>query len=125
MALDFTADIATIVDDWETRVTLKRNTPSYNDRGEEINIAWDTVVTADVNIQPAGEKLLAQMEESGVKEKYTHVVFGYYDTTGTKISAFPNDRLYDPDDKIYEIKQVKEYENSHIEMYCVFVEGKA
>ncbi len=102
---------------------MKRDAESYNDRGE-VTHDWDDVSTADVDIQPIDEKKLALMTEIGIKEIFSHEVYGYYDTSGEKITPQLGDRFYDIDDKIYEIKQIKEYENSHFEIYCVYMEGK-
>lgn len=123
MPLDYKSDVAIIIDSWKTRVTLKRDTETYNDRGEVIH-SWSDITTADVDIQPATDKQLAFMVEIGIKEIYTHKIYGYYDTSDVKISPQINDRFYDTDDKIYEIKLIKEYENSHFDMYAVYVEGK-
>jgi len=120
---DYKEDVAIIIGEWDTLVTLKRDTPTYNDRGEPTH-DWDDVTTAYVDIQPANEKQLAYMTELGMEEIYTHKIYGYYDTAGAKITPVINDRFYDADDKIYEIKQIKEYENSHFDMYAIYMEGK-
>lgn len=121
--MDFSNDIAKIIEDWDTLVTQKRNSLTYNDRGEAIN-NWATVVTAYINIQPISSKDSSNMQEIGQKEIYTHMLYGYYDTNSTKLTVYIGDRFYDASNKIYEVGFVREFENSHFEIYCVYVEGK-
>lgn len=119
-------DLDTIID--KTRVTLKRSTKTYDDHGYATE-TWADAATADVEIQPLSpvkaSAIAAAIGENGQVELYSHAIYCYYDTSGTKLTIAPGERFYDTSGKFYEIKQVKEFLNSHYEVYAVFVEGKA
>ena len=124
MVLDYKADVAAIIGDWDTLLTQKRLSLTYNDRGEAVKGTETTVTTANMDIQPVDERLMGTMMELGDKELYTHILYGYYDISGTALSVVIGDRFYDASNKLYEVKYVRNYENSHLEIYCIFVQGK-
>lgn len=121
--VDYTSDVALIIGDWGTRVTLKRDTETFSDTGA-VTHTWGDITTADVDIQPATVRQIQIMMELGIKEMYTFMIYGYDDTSGSKITPQIGDRFYDASNKIYDIKHIKEYENSHFEIYCAYLEGK-
>lgn len=119
---DYAVDVATIIDNWKTRVTFKRHALTYNDRGE-VKYNWTTTSVSDVDIQPINEEIQSYMTEIGIKEISTHIVFGYYDTSDAKLDVEKNDVMYDSSSRLYKIKDLKEYEDSHFELFCTYVEG--
>jgi len=119
---DYTSDVATIIGNWDTRIVIKRDTLTFNDRGESRH-NWNTISEADMDIQPVDEKVQAYMTEIGIKEIFTHIVFGYYDTTDARLDIVIGDILCDSDTKLYKIRNLREYEDSHCELYCTYIEG--
>jgi len=117
---DYKGDTTTIIDEFKVRVTQRRTATTFNDRGDPVD-SWGIVTTADIELQPISFKDLVGVE-SGIKEITTHMVYGFYDTSGNALSVWIGDRFYDS--KNNEVVALNEYPNSHFEYMCKYVEGK-
>lgn len=121
--IDYRGDVATIIEDWDILVTQKRATISYNNRGDETP-TWTTVTTAYVDIQALPLKKESYTKEEGVVKIYSHRIFGCYDVSNSVLSVIRNDRFYVSSTVFYEVEQVVEHDNAHLEIYCNLVTGR-
>jgi hypothetical protein len=131
MTINYKEDTALLIEDWDTKVIIGRQGLTYNDRGEA-SVAWASVEAAYVDIQPANFLEISN-QEAGMKERTSHIAYGYYSTTGSKLNIWAGDRLYDCVDKsydvingtykAYEVLCVNEFTDSHFEIFCRYIEG--
>lgn len=120
--MNFKEDVATIITDWGTNVSIIRKTESYNDAGEA-TVSWITVTNAYVDIQP-NIQVKQSTQEFGIEDVSSHIAYGYYDTLGVKLDIWAEDRIYDAvSGKSYDILSIKEFADSHFEIYCNYVKG--
>lgn len=122
MTIDYRQDLATIINEFDVLATQKRPVESYNNKGISTT-TFETITTAYVDIQPAEIKRESFVDEEGKVEIYTHVIFACYNVSGVVLSVLVGDRFYVNSD-FYEVKQVVEYNNAHLEIHCNLVKGK-
>lgn len=121
MTIDYKSDLATIINEFDVLATQKRPVESYNNKGISTT-TFTTVITANVDIQPfnTDESLVG---EEGKVEVYSHTIYGCYSVSGAVLSVLVGDRFYVGSD-FYEVKQVVEHDNAHLEIHSNLVKGK-
>lgn len=122
MTIDYKSDLATIINEFDVLATQKRPVESYNNKGLSTT-TFTTVITAYVDIQPASINRESFIGEEGKVEIYSHTIYGCYSVSGAVLSVLVSDRFY-VDSDFYEVKQVIEYDNAHLEIHCNLVKGK-
>jgi len=120
--MDFTTDLDMIIN--KQRITQKRKAITYNSSGIANTPTWNTVTTADVEIQPIASADQSMVHEQGQKELYSHMIACYYNTAGAKLAVLPGDRFYDASNKFYELIKIEENLGSHFVVYAEYMKGK-
>jgi len=121
---DYTEDVSMTIDEWKVRCTVKSLSHAYNNKGRATKTET-TVTTADLDIQPVTRQQQMYMKEIGWAKPASHVMYGYYDTSDVKIVVSQGDRIYDASNNLYQVLQVSDFSGSHLEIFVLYVEGKA
>jgi hypothetical protein len=103
-------------------MTLKKNTVSYNTRGEPTH-SWATNTTAWVDLQP-NRNQNAVITESGLKVVFPFAIYAWHDTDDVAVAAAVGDRWYSSDNIVYEIKYIEQWATYHFKYYCINVTGQ-
>ena len=124
MAYDYTTDVSMVISEWDQLVSFMSASNTFGNSGKATQ-SWKTSTRAMADIQPVSAQDRGEMEENGLKKVATHVFYCYYNTSAAKVSTAVGKRVKDASGNSYEIVYIKDYSGSHLEVFALYVSGKA